>query len=48
MEATILLEAADNIPAIVANPLEKGFRGIPGSKEEVGRAAAEAVAGIAQ
>jgi hypothetical protein len=40
MAATRLLEAADNRPAIVANPLEKGLRGIPGLTAEVGRAAA--------
>ena len=47
IDATILREAADHRPAIVANPLEQGCRGIPRITEDVSRAAAEAVAGIA-
>jgi hypothetical protein len=39
-ELTILLAAADTRPAIVTNPLEQGFREIPGLTEEGGRAAA--------
>src|SRR5262245_9064365 len=47
-EAAVVLEAADEIPPIVANPLQEGFRGIPGIKEHRLRAAAQMIAGLAE
>ena len=40
--------AAYLIPAIVANPLQEGFGEVPSIKEHVLRAAAQAIAGIAE
>jgi hypothetical protein len=48
IEPAILLETADEIPAIVANPLQKGSGGIPGGKEHVVRAAAQPMASLAE
>ena len=47
-EAAVLLEAADDRPPIVANPLQEGLRGIPGLKEHRLRAAAPMMAGLAE
>jgi hypothetical protein len=44
---TMLLETADDKPAIVTNALEQSFRGIPGIAEHIGRATAQAMAGMA-
>ena len=41
IEAAVLLETADAIPAIVPNPLQEGFRGIPGIEEAILRATAQ-------
>jgi hypothetical protein len=47
-EAAVLLEAADEIPPIAAKPLQEGFRGVPGIKEHILRATAEAIARLAE
>src|SRR5262249_10780457 len=46
--STMLLEPADNIPAIVASALAERFRRIPGSTEHRCRATAHALAGMAK
>jgi hypothetical protein len=48
IEAAILLETTDEIPSIVTNALQQGFRGIPGVKEDILWATVQAVAGIAE
>jgi hypothetical protein len=48
MEAAILLETTDEIPAIVPNTLQQGFRGIPGVKEDILWATTQTVPGIAE
>jgi hypothetical protein len=48
IEATILLQTADNRPTIVTNALEQGLRGIPGIKEHRGRATAQVMTGMAE
>src|SRR5215467_9715372 len=48
LEAPILLELADTIPAIIAEPLAEGLRGIPGVDQNKLRLTAQPVPGIAQ
>jgi hypothetical protein len=48
IEAAILLETTDEISSIVPNALQPGFRGIPGVKEDILWATAQAVPGIAE
>ena len=48
IEPSIFLKAADKIPPIVMNSLQEPSGGIPRVKEDVGRATAQAIAGIAQ
>ena len=48
IEAAVLLEAADDIPPIVANPLQKLFGGIPGVKEHILGITMQAIADIAK
>jgi hypothetical protein len=48
IEAAILLEATDKIPAIVATPFQERFGRIPRIKEDVCRATAQAMAGLAE
>jgi len=48
IEAAVLLQTADKVPAIVPNPIQQGFGGIPGVKEHILRATAQTVAGIAE
>jgi hypothetical protein len=48
IEAAIRLETTDEIPSIVPNSLQQGFRGIPGVKEDILWATAQAVSGIAE
>jgi signal transduction histidine kinase len=48
IEPTVLLQAADKIPAIVPKPLQQGFGGIPGVKEHILRATAQTIASIAE
>jgi hypothetical protein len=48
VEAAVLVEATDEVPAIVPNPFEERFGGIPGIKQHVSRATAQAIAGIAE
>jgi hypothetical protein len=43
-----LFEPAHKRPAIVPNPLQEGFGGIPGIKEHILRAAAQPITGIAE
>jgi hypothetical protein len=35
IEPAILFEAADEIPPVIPDTLEEGFRGIPGIKEDI-------------
>jgi hypothetical protein len=46
IESAVLLEATDKVPAIVPNPLQEPFGGIPGVKEDVLRTTAQMVAGL--
>jgi len=48
IEPAILFETAHEIPAIVVNPLQESFGELPGIKEHGLRAAAQAMAGIAE
>jgi len=48
IEPSVLLQAADDIPAIVMKALQQGLGGIPGIKEHVLGATAQAVAGLAE
>jgi hypothetical protein len=48
IEAAILLEATDKIPPIVPNPFQERSGRIPRIKQDVSRATAQAVAGIAE
>jgi hypothetical protein len=48
IEAVILLETTDEISSIVPNALQPGFRGIPGVKEDILWATAQAVPSIAE
>jgi hypothetical protein len=48
IESAILFKTADNRPAIVPNPLQEGFGGLPGVKEHVVRGTAPAIAGLAE
>jgi hypothetical protein len=48
IEAAVRLQATHTIPAIIPNPFEERFRGIPGIEEDVFGAAAQAIPGIAQ
>jgi hypothetical protein len=48
IEAAVLLQTADKVPTSVPNPLQQGFRGIPGVKEPRLRATAQPVAGLAE
>jgi hypothetical protein len=48
IEPPMLFDTAHEIPAIVTNPLQEGFGGIPGIKEHVLRAAAQAMASLAE
>jgi hypothetical protein len=47
IEAASLLQAADKRPAIVPNPFQERFRGLPGVAEDILRATAQAIASIA-
>src|SRR5262249_10091516 len=44
----ILFETAHEIPAIVANPFEQTFGGVPGLKEHILGVATQTIAGIAE
>jgi len=44
----VLLQAANNVPAIVMHPLQQGFGGIPGIKEHILGATAQTMARIAE
>jgi hypothetical protein len=48
IEPAILLQTTDDRPPIVANALQEGSGGIPRIKQDVVRAAAQAVAGLAE
>jgi hypothetical protein len=48
IEAAILRQATDNIPAIVPNPFQERFRRIPSGEEDVLGAPAQVMAGIAE
>jgi hypothetical protein len=48
LEATVLLETTDEVPAIVPKALQQGFRGIPGVKEDGLRVTAPAIPGLAE
>src|SRR5688572_17360550 len=48
IEATILLEAAHEVPPIVPNPFQQGLGGVPRIEEDIVRMAAQAIAGIAE
>jgi hypothetical protein len=48
IEAAVLLETTDDIPAIVPNALQQGFRGIPGVKEDGLWVTAQAIPGRAE
>ncbi len=48
IEPAILFDAADEIPPVVPNTLEEGFRRIPGVKEDILGVAAQPIPGIAQ
>jgi site-specific DNA recombinase len=48
IEAAILLEAADKLPPIVTHPFQERSGRIPRIKQDVSRATAQAVAGIAE
>jgi hypothetical protein len=48
VEPAVLLEPTDQIPPIIANPLQQGFRRIPRLKEDICGATVEAIAGRAQ
>ncbi len=48
VEPAVLLEATYKVPAIVANALQQGFRGIPGVEQHIRRAAMQPITGVAQ
>jgi hypothetical protein len=48
VDAAILLQATDDIPPIVAKPLQESFGGIPGVEHHRRGAAVQAIAGIAE
>ena len=48
IEATVLFETTDDIPAIVPHARQQGFRGLPGVKEDVLRVTAQAIPGLAE
>ena len=48
IEAAILLEAAHEVPPIVAKAFEQGFGGIPRLKEHILGLTMQPIAGIAQ
>jgi hypothetical protein len=48
LKPPVLLRAAPKVPAIVINPLQQGFGGIPGIKEHILGATAQTIARIAE
>jgi hypothetical protein len=48
VEAAVLLEPTDKVPPIVANPLEQRLGRLPGIEEDVLRATAQPITGIAE
>jgi hypothetical protein len=48
IEAAVLLEPTDEVPAIIPKALQQGFRGIPGVNADIRWVTAPAMAGIAE
>jgi hypothetical protein len=48
IEPAVCLQATDDRPRIVANPLQEAFGGIPGVKEHIVRTTMQAIVGIAE